>query len=251
MKKGEKMKTNFKFKMILAVMLAVTVFTTASLANPSLFPYEYTDTFEGPTLNPPDNPFWTVDVAPGSQVSLSTDYAHSGQQSLREYTGGSSGGERWARVFHDFGVPVYGSASIWLYDTAAGSNNSNYLAFDMGTPGGTDSVDLEGPDSEGDWYSFNRPGVSILTNVPRTLAWHEFMYEWDASAVKAFVDGQEVYAGPGGSFQRIYVSTYGPDWRPVWTSYWDDFQVSYVPEPATLTLLGLGSLAMLRLRRAS
>jgi hypothetical protein len=229
--------------------ISFTILCVVLLPSASSFAYLYTDDFEAPTLNS----FWTLDLNPGGgQVSLSSDYAHSGEQSVSENTNGCTGDQRWANMFHDFGQPVYGSAYIYLYDTGAGQWNSNYITFSVFNEGTGDSMGFSGQDWNGAWYYMGRSGMEGdgKTDVPRTLSWHQIRLDWDASGVKAFIDSLEVYSDSiPAAYDRIEVDTYGPNWRPGWVSYWDDFQVSYIPEPATICLLGLGALSLLHRKK--
>lgn len=61
------------------------------------------------------------------------------------------------------------------------------------------------------------------------------------------VDGNIAYTGPGGvPFDNVALAMGGPNWRPAWVTYFDDFSFngSPVPEPSALALLGVGGISL-------
>jgi hypothetical protein len=100
------------------------------------------------------------------------------------------------------------------------------------------------------WYSLAPGFFDVLLDVKIPVTWydfHEFAIERTPSEVIYSIDGQEV---------AQVADAFGGELPPpvgVWNDRWglmltDWVEVATVPEPATLFLLGLGSLALLRKR---
>src|SRR5262249_46271897 len=97
-----------------------------SLAAPSVqAAMVFSDGFEGPTLDP----FWTMDVTNGSITVPSTAAAHGGASSAQFNS--TSGGNRYVFLRHDFAAPVFGTASVWVFDTGANLFSSNYFYLQL------------------------------------------------------------------------------------------------------------------------
>jgi hypothetical protein len=238
------------------IALAVTLSLAASFPLPAAT-INFSDSFESPTFDP----FWTLNQSYGT-VSLSTAQSHSGTQSAAFAS--TTGGQRTMQLIHDFGQPLQGHISIWLYDAAPGSETlyeAMWVQSEDSSQGlliGTMDYDAycyvaiangTGPNAPCGRYPQNS-----TTNISRTLGWHHMEADYGPSALTLTFDGQTVVNVPGNySFNRVFLNMSGPYWRPDTASYWDDFQVSAdpVPEPASLLLLtsGLLFLARLKLRR--
>jgi hypothetical protein len=87
-------------------------------------PAGFVDGFEGPTLDP----FWTKTQISGFVTMPSTERVHTGTQSVK-FTSTNSGVDKNVGLGHNFGTPVYGKVSVWLFDTAAGDASSNQFWF--------------------------------------------------------------------------------------------------------------------------
>jgi hypothetical protein len=207
----------------------------------------YQDGFEAPTLDP----FWSTILQSGS-ITLSTAMAHSGQQSA-QFTSVDTGQLKDLYLFHDFATPLYGTVSVWFFDTGAGQPSSNYVGLELDMSH-TDfrprlyasDYDLPG---NGDTYNWGMNSqAAYASSVPRTGAWHEFTIEDTAQSLALLVDGTIVHTESGGTpFDHVQIWTGGPSWRPAWTYYVDDFSLvgSAVPEPSTLAIGGIGTVILL------
>ena len=78
----------------------------------------YHDGFEGQTVAP----FWTIKQQFGT-VTLSSEQAHSGAQSIKFST--KSGGGRVIFMTHQFKTVTKGRVSVWFYDTAPGAQTQH------------------------------------------------------------------------------------------------------------------------------
>lgn len=218
-------------------------------------PLSFSDGFEGPTLNP----FWSKLENAGSITFPSSAKVHSGLQSV-QFNSVQGQGQKNIELLHNFENPQYGTVSVWVFDTGADLTSSNYLAFFVtnsaqgkSTQILTQDYDL-GPTNGGnyDYVPFN--GSGGMSTVDRTQNWHQWSITATASTSILAVDGHTIFSGPGGiPFDRVVFTMSGPDFRPSFTSHFDDFSFQAVPEPALgcLALIAVGTLAVERRRRAA
>lgn len=213
----------------------------------------FADGFEGAALDP----FWSTFTQNGS-ISLTTDIAHSGNQSAR-FSSFNTFANKYEYLFHDFSTPTYGTTSVWIFDTGAGVASSNYIGFlvenantgfyaglttyDFGFPGG-------GP-GRGDQYNFYSNGFISASGINRTRAWHQYAIVSTPTELTLKVDGISLYSqATGNPFTQVRLYSQAPDFRPAFTQYFDDFvfesfDVSTVPEPFSVVLWSLFGLATL------
>ncbi len=201
-----------------------------SLEARSLLRGGFTDGFEGATLDP----FWSTYTQSGS-IQLTTAMAHSGSQSV-EFSSTQTSLSKYVNLFHNFSSPTYGVTSVWVYDTGAGVDSSNYIDFEIsntsvgfGSELGTQDYDLPGNGDTYD-YSYSAPPVasSGSTGISRTQAWHQFEFADTPQSFSLLIDGTTVYTQAGGTpFTQVLLNMSGPDWDPAWTTYFDDF--TYTP----------------------
>ncbi len=190
-------------------------------------PFEpsFSDDFEGSSLDP----FWTKDEQSGYIAFPSTAQAHSGTQSV-QFTSTNTGQHKDVRLYHEFSQPTYGRFSVWVYDTAAGSNNSNYSWIDLYGSGHRSAIFTD--DWRGDVYRINCPEIHY-TSVARSIGWHHWTIEVTPSAIRFAIDGINVYESLGESppIEWVGIGIKAPSWRPTWTFYFDDFEfISYPPQ---------------------
>jgi hypothetical protein len=201
---------------------------TASLLH-AQDPVTFTDDFEGTALNP----FWSTVLVSGTITFPSSAQVHSGTQSL-QVNSINTVENKWIRLRHTFNQPQYGQVSIWVYDSGADLVSGNYISLNLmnDTLGkylsiGTMDYDL-GPDNGGHYYYHAWDSQQqVNTPIDRTLAWHQFTIIANQNYVALFIDGQNIYNGPGGiPFETIEFNVFGPSWRPAMTVYFDDFKFS-------------------------
>lgn len=202
----------------------------------------FIDKFEAPTLDP----FWTPHTESGA-ISLTTDQAHGGSQSL-QLSSFDTGAAKWIWVEHTYAAPVYGTFSVWVDDTGADIGSSNYIQLQVSQAGtdnvgaiGTQDYDL-GPGNNGSNYYVNPMNdlVSINTGVDRTQGWHHFVISTTPIESTFQIDGVTVYTAAGAPIDHVGLYMFGPAWRPAWVSYFDDFSATTsVPEPSSVYLAGL------------
>jgi hypothetical protein len=125
-----------KSNMNLMMVCVIAGFMCGVLATPAFA--TFVDGFEGAELDH----FWTTSISSGSITFPSPTMVHSGAHSVQ--LNSAQGGEQTNVQFsHYFDTPVYGTFSIWIYDTGAGASSRNYGAF------------FAGPEVENGWGSFH------------------------------------------------------------------------------------------------
>lgn len=228
------------------VLAGIALFLTAPGAHG-----DYIDGFEAKTINP----FWSTNLQSGS-ITLSTAEAHSGTQSA-QFSSTANGSTTAESLFHDFSSPTYGTASVWIYDTGAGVDSSNYIAFAVGNSNLNFGATLEtfdygfqgGGPGRGDQYNYYDSltmSSSAATGITRTLAWHQYSIVDTPQSLSFMVDGTTVYSTTGGTpFNHVELAMVAPSFRPSFTSYFDDFAFvaapSSVPEPRSLVLASIAA----------
>lgn len=196
----------------------------AELANAAVF----TDGFEDPTLDP----YWSTLEESGWVALSSTGEVHGGNQAAQLNSTYNTGHKNiW--LIHDYGQPMYGRVSVWLYDTSADMSSSNYLEFHLLDSEGVIAGTIGTPDNDFQgrpYYAGFGPAGHVPTTFDMTQGWHLFEIEVGPDSATAWIDGTEVAAiSTGVSFQTVWLGMFGPTWRPAWVSYWDDFAADVTP----------------------
>lgn len=209
-----------------------------------------------------------VDYTSGTQTGVTlTTSVPAGYQSPDNDTGGSNGAMATSGdAATIFGSIINGMGYVW-YGVTSGANNQNArlrLTFTGCAPGEEYSVALfgnrnnnaskyltrytvatiAGADSFSNTSSADatKSTVSILNDTATVMTG----YNTIAGSVARFSD---INAGADGSF---YIDVYGAGVSNGENNLWylNAMQVTAVPEPAALSLLGLGAVALIRRRRA-
>src|SRR5205814_778403 len=139
-------------------------------------PLNFTDDFESPVLNS----FWSNYANAGFVVFPSTNLAHGGTQSVA-LNSVANAGQKSIGVYHDFASPIYGRASIWIYDSGADELSGNSIGFHARNLSQNKSASLFAQDydlgpSDGGTYYYQAFGLSgtSRTSMDRTKACHQF-----------------------------------------------------------------------------
>ncbi len=178
----------------------------------------FTDDFEGPTLDS----FWNKVEASGYITFPSTVQAHSGTQSV-QLNSTFNTGQKNIRLHHDFPVPFYGRLSVYMYDTAAGNNNSNYMGITATNHALGDVGGVEGRDYDGGFYYAG--GHTGLSTFPRSAGWHQFLVDSIPTSLTVKIDGVVVWTeNDGRPFDSVDLFLLGPTGRPASMTFFDDFE---------------------------
>ena len=149
----------------------------------------------------------------------------------------TSGGNNWISLgfaqqgFDDRIIDVQGSVSVWIRDNKATTNGFEYWVG-LWNPGNITTAPPNLPDTAID--------VKIILDATDADSsnWTA-AFEVNGTAFPALTAG----AGDLGNIQYVGISTSSAG------GFVDDFQLSIVPEPGSLALLGMGCLTFMRRRR--
>ena len=184
----------------------------------------FIDSFEGTTLNP----FWSIEDQQNATYALSPDRNHSGSQSLKLIP--LSGGNRHMWLTHHTPAPNTGTVSVWFYDSAPGAATLYSFLYLQNTtvpvnaPGFRFAIGVT--DYEPNRYVLYAPS-DLVTNVPRTLGWHNFKISFDGAGVQFVIDGVTVLTQAGlFAFDKVTLNMFGPGGSPATTFYFDDFTLT-------------------------
>jgi hypothetical protein len=233
----------------LTILTACIVGALASSASAEVV--NFTDNFESPTLNP----FWSIVTTNGATATYpSTDQANSPTHSLK-LTTLSNGLAKEIQLLHTFTMPVYGSISLYIFDSFADQASGEYLDFYAVRSDAsavklfTNDFDL-GPANGGHYYYDTLATGSVSSAIDRTVGWHKFFIDLQPTVTTLEIDDIPVFSGPGGAgFTQMVFDMHAPGFRPGGSTYLDDAQVNVVPEPSTLAMLFCGALIAVRRRR--
>ena len=95
---------------------------------------------------------------------------------------------------------------------------------------------------------------TFVSSIPRSPGWHKFVIEvlpyTGSGDVNLYIDDQLAHSGNRKSDQDLSQIRLGISLKTPGSPFWyDDVNLSMVPEPASLVLLGLGA-CLIRRRRA-
>ncbi|MBS0262122.1 MAG: hypothetical protein JSS02_09215 [Planctomycetes bacterium] len=181
----------------------------------------FTDGFEGTSLNS----FWSTYLQSGS-ISLTSTTPHSGSQSV-QFDSVDTGIDKFIFLEHTFEKPVYGTFSVWVFDSGAGLDSSSYIGFQLDQIGTNARNDIFGKDYDfgGDTYTLGPNDTdNFSTGVLRTPGWHQFLFDITPTLTVFEIDGSSVFTTDGIPMDHVVLFMQGPSWRPEWTTFFDDFQ---------------------------
>lgn len=222
-------------------------------------PLVFSDSFEGPGLDS----FWTMETSNGVITAPSPAAAHSGTNSA-QFDSTSFPNQVFLR--HDFATPVYGTASVWVFDTGADHGLSNYLVFQLHNFTASKNTYIQandhngGPDGSIYVYDTWNSDTAFNSSASRTHDWHLWEITSRPTAYEIKIDGTVAFSDSSGlAIESLRFGMYdGYDLSQF--GYFDDFRfeefdVNAVPEPASLALLGsafgMGSITLFRRRKSA
>lgn len=177
-----------------------------------------TDGFEGGSLNS----FWSLEPGPG-MVTLTTDAAHSGSQSLK--IGASSTYPWYGGVIHDFGSEQFGSVSVYVQTGVLCCGSAAALSIQNNAGGAIAS--LQRTSDGGLVARFWPPGSSELPGTPVSgplTGWHQLEVDSTPGGVTMKLDGTTVFTNPSvAKFRFVILDVWG---GPGGSEYFDDFSAS-------------------------
>lgn len=231
-----------KFRSVIdygAALTALGVCMSASLAQG----LDFRDGFEGDAFDP----FWSVHEQSGAAARCNAR-THTGDQAACLSTV-VSGDSKSVALEHRFAGAVYGRVSVWMYDTGADRSSSNYIyltLYDSTTNHlaeiGTMDYDL-GPNNGGNylyhpWWVWGP--APLNSPIDRTQSWHQWVIDSRPDYCEISIDDVVLYQSDAGqSFDLVSLWIGGPNWRPAWNAYFDDFaftEFRVAPPPCETSL---------------
>jgi hypothetical protein len=203
-------------------------------------------------------------VTAGSPAVLSTTQAHSGTQSAYIQTGTTRNAVRmFAETVASDANPL--EVSYWMYDPMglAAAGRSYIQLKDYSPTSGTQLLAMGSYNSGGSYYYARvafMPGGTGAANwfmlnaagaPQRSVGWHEMKMVIKGTTIDFLVDGilsgSKPYCATAGlvSFEEMRL---GSGISSTIDYYCDDVKIEVTPEPASLVLVALGGLALLRRR---
>ncbi|MEZ5963324.1 MAG: hypothetical protein R3F56_05690 [Planctomycetota bacterium] len=192
----------------------------------------FVDDFEATTLDP----FWTTSAVSGS-ITFPSSHGHTGNQAVR-FDSVVSAANKSITLRHNFPQPIYGRVSVWMDDTGATAGSSNYMGINT-NDFAIYVFDYNLSLSNGGAYVYNVGGLAHHSAIPRTQTWHLFAIDSTPAGLTLWVDGIPIHTGPAVALSHVELFMSGPNWRPAWTTSFDDF--TFIPYlPSSYALFGSG-----------
>ncbi|WP_302496389.1 hypothetical protein [uncultured Flavonifractor sp.] len=130
-------------------------------------------------------------------------------------------------IYYTFEQTQSAIAEVWLYDSGDSGQFRAMISVDDGKDQAIRSAGIHMQKSK-DHYVVRVAGEWIVTEVPRTKGWHQFVFDYSGQdSLTISIDGTVVKGGipsPDG-FSRIYFGDPGTNERYVSNTYFDDVTV--------------------------
>ena len=200
----------------------------------------------------------TAVAAPHYKLTVDAFWKFTGTAATTEHAHIGVGGN--GTSFNSVFTPISGSGSFIAF-TGDGGSASDYRWFLDAAHGGPTTVNSSDPSYLG--HGANNTGAfyqSLFPAPPATFAgspgniWTTVTIEVDNGNISYFFDGQLTMKGTytgalDGQVSLGIADTFTSVDPGTVFLYYDNLEVEIIPEPATLSLLGLAGLALLRRRR--
>lgn len=221
----------------------------------------YSEDFQsGSNTTHPSDIAW-AGIGQSSRTTVVSDPTASGNSVLRmNMESGNNNGSGLAITFTNESAPTQAVVNFRFYINQINTVNNLdvFRALNKTSAGASDGNTAFGIFVQNGHFLFSGKGASPYrqdTGIAATTgAWHTISLQYDLSAsANAFVltiDGNApiTYSTSGSispvEIRRIFLAQYGN--MASTTVYWDDIVISDIPEPASLGMVGLGGLVMLR-----
>jgi hypothetical protein len=187
----------------------------------------FSDDFEGAQLDP----FWTLREQAAYVTFPSITQAHGGGQSV-QFNTTSGSGRKLVGLEHTFEEAVFGTFSVWLYDTGAGSTSGNFLEFYADNSTSGDYAIVYAQASQGSRYYAGTSAAAVSPSATsRTIGWHHFVIDSTPQSLVLKVDGETVQTRLDPMpIDRITFNMNGS--APSRECYFDDFEfINNTPLP--------------------